>query len=232
MNSKIKVLLIDTIGWITSICIIFFFFTLWLYSYNQIDNPLKEAWSLTVSILSALATIGAAIIAANLFNDWRESQTGINRSELAKNTQTSLYKLVSYLDYYHQYVMTQKHIFIAKSFPEISQNFIDQAEKIANECEERRSIFRNECEELYKQFLIDLKIYEKTFDTDLNLDLSRIRYYRGSIGGMLRDLSQSKSVFELNRMTNHMKTSKKLFNKEILDIVNSEMSQYINLKVK
>ena len=49
---------------------------------------------------------------------------------------------------------------------------------------------------------------------------------------MLRDLSQSKSVFELNRMTNHMKTSKKLFNKEILDIVNSEMSQYINLKVK
>ncbi|EMD1508305.1 TPA: hypothetical protein ACHTP6_002763, partial [Acinetobacter baumannii] len=89
MNQKIKVLLIDTIGWITSICIIFFFFTLWLYSYNQIDNPLKEAWSLMVSILSALATIGAAIIAASLFNDWRDSQTGLNRSELARNTQTS-----------------------------------------------------------------------------------------------------------------------------------------------
>jgi len=71
MNQKIKVLLIDTIGWITSICIIFFFFTLWLYSYNQIDNPLKEAWSLMVNILSALATIGAAIIAAKLYNDWR-----------------------------------------------------------------------------------------------------------------------------------------------------------------
>nr|EKW7309797.1 hypothetical protein [Acinetobacter baumannii]EMB4108976.1 hypothetical protein [Acinetobacter baumannii] len=228
----IKVLLIDTIGWITSICIIFFFFTLWLYSYNQIDNPLKEAWSLMVSILSALATIGAAIIAASLFNDWRDSQTGLNRSELARNTQTSLYKLVSYLDYYHKYVMTQKHLWNSKNFPEISKNLIDQAEKIPNECEERRSIFRNECEELYKQFLIDLKIYEKTFDSDLNLDLDRIRHYRGCIGGMLRDLSQSKSAFELNAMTNHLKNSEKLFNKEILDIVTSEMSQYINLKVK
>ncbi len=49
---------------------------------------------------------------------------------------------------------------------------------------------------------------------------------------MLRDLSQSKSAFELNAMTNHLKNSEKLFNKEILDIVTSEMSQYINLKVK
>nr|WP_254799144.1 hypothetical protein [Acinetobacter nosocomialis] len=49
----------------------FFFFTLWLYSYNQIDQPLKEAWSLTISMLSASATIGAAIIATILFNDWR-----------------------------------------------------------------------------------------------------------------------------------------------------------------
>ncbi|SSS48077.1 Uncharacterised protein [Acinetobacter baumannii] len=49
---------------------------------------------------------------------------------------------------------------------------------------------------------------------------------------MLRDLSQSKSVFELNSMTSQMKNSKKLFEEKILDIVTSEMSQYINLKVK
>ncbi|MGK8800937.1 hypothetical protein [Acinetobacter seifertii] len=232
MNQKIKVLLIDTCGWIISICIIFFFFTLWLYSYNNVEYPLKEAWSLTISMLSALATIGAAIIAAMLFNDWRVSQTGVNRSELAKNTQTSFYKLVSYLDYYHKYVMNQKHLWSSKNFPEISQTFIDQAEKIPQECEEKRSIFRNECEELYKQFQIDLKIYEKTFDINLNLDLDRIRFYRGSIGGMLRDLSQSKSEAELNRMTSYLKSSEKLFNENIVNIVTAEMSQYINLKVK
>ncbi|ENW33965.1 hypothetical protein [Acinetobacter baumannii] len=80
MNQKIKVILIDTFGWITSICIIFFFFTLWLYSYNDIESPLKEAWSLTISLLSALATLGAAIIAAKLFNDWREQEEYNQRS--------------------------------------------------------------------------------------------------------------------------------------------------------
>lgn len=81
MNQKIKGLLIDTCGWITSICIIFFFFTLWLYSYNKIDQPLKEAWSLTISMLSALATIGAAIIAATLFNDWKEQEKYNQKNE-------------------------------------------------------------------------------------------------------------------------------------------------------
>lgn len=230
MNQRIKVLLIDTCGWIISICIIFFFFTLWLYSYNDIDQPLKEAWSLTISMLSALATIGAAIIAAMLFNDWRESQTGINRSDFARNTQTSLYNLASHLDYYHEFVKTRKALWCGKDFPDVSQNFIDQAEKIPKECAEIRNIFRSECEELYKQFLIDLRIYEKTFDSDLNLDLSKILYYRGIIGGMLRDLSEAKSACELNKMTSFLKNSEKSFNKEILDIVTAEMSQYINLK--
>ncbi|MDC5139058.1 hypothetical protein NRA28_05135, partial [Acinetobacter baumannii] len=63
MNQETKSLLITVCGWIISISISFFFFILWLYSYNQIDAPLKEAWSLTISMLSALTTIGAAIIA-------------------------------------------------------------------------------------------------------------------------------------------------------------------------
>ncbi|WPP58236.1 hypothetical protein SOI76_12405 [Acinetobacter pittii] len=71
MKTELKTLLIDVCFWIISICIIFFFFILLLYSHNTIDNPLKEAWSLTIGILSALTTIGAAIIAAYLFNDWK-----------------------------------------------------------------------------------------------------------------------------------------------------------------
>lgn len=71
MKAEIRTFLIDTCCWIIFISIIFFFFTLWLFSYNNIDNPLKESWSLTVSILSALATIGAAIIASRLFQNWK-----------------------------------------------------------------------------------------------------------------------------------------------------------------
>ncbi|WDZ50157.1 hypothetical protein LF296_12585 [Acinetobacter vivianii] len=79
MKKDIRVLVIDTCGWITSISIVIFFFTLWLYSYNNIQEPLKESWSIAFNSLSALATIGAAIIAANLFTDWRDSQKYQNK---------------------------------------------------------------------------------------------------------------------------------------------------------
>lgn len=59
-----------------------------------------------------------------------------------------------------------------------------------------------------------------------------MRLYKGSISGMLRLLSQSKSNFELNGMTSHMKNSQKVFNKDILDPLTAEMSQYINIKVE
>ncbi|MBJ8481061.1 hypothetical protein I6M70_17015 [Acinetobacter pittii] len=71
MKAEIRTFVIDTCCWVVTISIIFFFFTLWLFSYNNIDEPLKESWSNTVSLLSALATIGAAIIASRLFQNWK-----------------------------------------------------------------------------------------------------------------------------------------------------------------
>ncbi|MDC4683908.1 hypothetical protein NQ809_09070, partial [Acinetobacter baumannii] len=71
MKTELKTLLIDVCFWIISICIIFFFFVLLIYSHNLIDNPLKEAFSLTLGLISEISTIGAAIIAAYLLNDWK-----------------------------------------------------------------------------------------------------------------------------------------------------------------
>lgn len=91
MKKDIKIVLIDTCGWIGSLSVIVFFFTLLLYSHNNIQDPLKEAWSITFSSLSALATIGAAIIAANLFNDWKDQH---NKTILAPEA-IELYKLIN-----------------------------------------------------------------------------------------------------------------------------------------
>lgn len=65
-------LVVDTFGWIACSIVIFFFFTLWLFSYNNIDEPLKDAWSISATVFAALTALGAAYIAANLFNDWKE----------------------------------------------------------------------------------------------------------------------------------------------------------------
>ncbi|MFW1841950.1 hypothetical protein ACG9YY_03130 [Acinetobacter pittii] len=71
MKTEIRTFLIDTCFWVISISIIFFFFIFFLYSHNNINDPLKESFSLTISLFSALATLGAAIIAARLFQNWK-----------------------------------------------------------------------------------------------------------------------------------------------------------------
>ncbi|MGU3311835.1 hypothetical protein [Acinetobacter sp. M5A5_2a] len=83
MKTELRTLLIDICFWIISICIIFFFFILLIYSHNTIDNPLKEAFTLTIGLISALTTIGAAIIAAYLFNDWKAQHNKSMEVQLA-----------------------------------------------------------------------------------------------------------------------------------------------------
>lgn len=86
MRKDIKIKIIDVFGAVSSLAVIFFFFTLWLFSYNSIDQPLKEAWTSTISFLSVLATLGTAIIATLLFNDWRDEKN----FELENNLLTNI----------------------------------------------------------------------------------------------------------------------------------------------
>ncbi|MGN5765683.1 hypothetical protein ACNQO6_15215 [Acinetobacter calcoaceticus] len=82
MHPQARKFIIDVCGFVTSLTIIYFFFSLWLFSYNQIDEPLKESWSVTVGFLSAAATIGAAIIAAKLISNWKQQS---QYNEIIKN---------------------------------------------------------------------------------------------------------------------------------------------------
>ncbi|WP_288421043.1 hypothetical protein [uncultured Acinetobacter sp.] len=83
MKKETKIFLIYTCVYIISISILVFFSTLWLYSYNNINDALKESWTIAFSCISALTTIGAAIIAAYLFNDWRDQHNKQVQNSLA-----------------------------------------------------------------------------------------------------------------------------------------------------
>ena len=76
-------MVVDTFGWIACSIVIFFFFTLWLFSYNNIDEPLKDAWSISATVFAALTALGATIIAAYLFNDWRHQHNKTVEKEMA-----------------------------------------------------------------------------------------------------------------------------------------------------
>ncbi|MDI1225220.1 hypothetical protein [Acinetobacter sp.] len=84
MNADIKKTLSNTFGIILCLGVIFFFFIYILYLHNEVHEALKEAWTVSLSLLSVLATLGAAYIASSLFNDWK--------TEFNKNTENEYLK--------------------------------------------------------------------------------------------------------------------------------------------
>ncbi|WP_151964152.1 hypothetical protein [Acinetobacter oleivorans] len=90
MKTEIRTFLINACFWVISISIIFFFFILFLYSHNNINDPLKESFSLTISLFSALATLGAAIIAARLFQNWKTQHSFTEQIKILSHMLMSL----------------------------------------------------------------------------------------------------------------------------------------------
>ncbi|HCJ0464166.1 TPA: hypothetical protein OMQ61_001141 [Acinetobacter baumannii] len=180
MKTELKTLLIDVCFWIISICIIFFFFVLLIYSHNLIDNPLKEAFSLTLGLISALSTIGAAIIAAYLFNDWKvqhnksmEVQLAlimIEKFELFDEQISLLYGQIA-IPYDHR---DQRHLELAvNDFKEYKQNklleirisFLKASASIENFYS-----FSGDDEEVKYQLKMAKSAFKKFSDACLNID--------------------------------------------------------------
>lgn len=82
MNKDIKSLLVNTFGTILCLLVIFFFVTYILFLHNGVQGALKESWSASLTFFSVLATLGAAVIAAYLFNDWRTQADHQTNKEL------------------------------------------------------------------------------------------------------------------------------------------------------
>ncbi|MDP7846557.1 hypothetical protein QWI42_11270, partial [Acinetobacter pittii] len=67
MNDKIFKLIIDISGWVATLTIIFFFSTLLLFSHNNINEPLKESWSLSINFFASIGTLSAVFVAIYAF---------------------------------------------------------------------------------------------------------------------------------------------------------------------
>ncbi|WP_267581518.1 hypothetical protein [Acinetobacter pittii] len=231
MNQETKSLLIDVCGWIISISIIFFFFTLWLYSYNGIDDPLKEAWSLTISLLSAFATIGAAIVAASLFNHWKDSQTGVNRSELAKNIQINLIELKNLCDYHFDILATDIILDKATEDPNISKYFIAGRNERYHLYEDEKKDFKAEYSKLLKKLILSIRVYESIFSIILlpekeTFHFNAYSYHLAAIYTALHDQYEYEELKQLERSTEKLKYDMENI---YMKIITEETSKYINL---
>lgn len=111
MEKDLRVKIIDVFGAVSSLAVIFFFFTLWLFSYNSVEEPLKEAWSSSISFLSVLSTLAAAYLAVLLFSDWRDPESFRNKRELADRIWNDFDKLKIHLLAFNDYYTEAKEVF-------------------------------------------------------------------------------------------------------------------------
>lgn len=93
MGKKTKDFIICVVGWVCFITFVFYIGTRCYLSINQSADYIKDSLSNSISFLSAVSTIGAAVIAAYLFSDWREQSQFEEKREIAKNLLISLLEL-------------------------------------------------------------------------------------------------------------------------------------------
>ncbi|MRT38797.1 hypothetical protein GJV03_16635 [Acinetobacter sp. RIT698] len=191
--------------------------------------PLKESLSITASFFGGFSTLVAAYIATHLYEDWRVSQTAINRAELAKNTQLSLYSLVCLCTFYYKLAFNKKAILNGVDLPGINEDFKNRAKLLPWECHVLKNEFKNEFDVLFKKFELSLLMYERSFDMQFKVDQSHLDNYRFAIGGVLRDLSQSKSKSEINLMAAHMNKMQSEFEEHFVKKITAETSKHINI---
>lgn len=227
MKNEILRFIIDVCGYIASIIIIFFFFTLWLYSYNSIDDALKNSWEVSSSIFSALATLGSAVIAAKLFNNWKESQTGINRSELSKKILSDMIELKEYCDYHYEH--TRMELIFSRNNDEISEEDFVALKKYYIE---RRLEFISEYERISKCLILNIRTYEYAFNIELihQMETKLFHGYKTLIIIIYGMLSERKPKDEILHFHNtHFKEEKDRFKEEYFEKIIKETKKYVNL---
>ncbi|HCU1861842.1 TPA: hypothetical protein OUH79_002147 [Acinetobacter baumannii] len=160
---------------IASILFIFYF-------YWGVPSPLSNSLTIATTLFGGLATLGASIIAAYLFNDWRHIKTADNKSELAREVLRSLITIQATLDQFYRQAMMHAH------YPDKNSRSI---------CEDLRSELKTEIPQLLKDFRINLGIYELVCSEEILKDdehLFGFNQYLYAINAVFREIIESKKT--------------------------------------
>ena len=188
MNSDIKSLLIRVCGTISYLIVIFFFVTFILFLHNDVKDAFKEAWSVSVSFLSVLASLGAAVIAAYLFTDWRIVQRAQSKSEISKKVISSLIKLKSDADKYHFNVQFHAKAYEYQHDKDISKDYKLRCLNEAKNSQKEKDEYDSNLETNLINFFELLDLYESIFNEILLEEADReikFKVYFFSINGLL-----------------------------------------------
>ena len=72
------------------VSLLFLFSFLWIiFDFNKSPNSLKDTWTILSSLFGGYATLIAAYVATQLFNDWRDSHNANIKNNLIEKVLNS-----------------------------------------------------------------------------------------------------------------------------------------------
>ncbi len=130
MKSDLRNFLIKTCFWIAALSAVFFFIIFEIFKITKVSQAFKESLSVSVSFLSAVATIGAAIIAARLFQTWKTQHSYVEQIKfLSQMLETISEVQTSLIDARKNHSLVEIILGLQTS-PNLDMLFLEQLEKI------------------------------------------------------------------------------------------------------
>ncbi|WP_396235238.1 hypothetical protein [Acinetobacter baumannii] len=130
MKSDLRKFLIKTCFWIIALSMGFFFIIFEIFKITKISQAFKESLSVSVSFLSALATIGAAIIAARLFQTWKTQHSYVEQIEILSQMLETISEVQTKFRDARKNHNLVEIILGLQTTPNLDMLFLEQLEKI------------------------------------------------------------------------------------------------------
>lgn len=130
MEPKLKHFLINTCLWVFGLAIIFSIIIFAILYIEKVQQPFKETLTISVSFLSAVATLGAAIIAARLFQTWKTQHSYVEQIKILSQMLEKVSEIQKNLGAARKNANLAGIILSENPTPTLDTIFLEQADKI------------------------------------------------------------------------------------------------------
>lgn len=191
---------VSTIILITSFCSIYLFaliFCIYINSNSQILSTLKDSLSTTSSFFGGIATLVAAYIASQLFNDWRDEKefeivkdSSLELLQAALNLNSTIESIMVIVFEFENFTDTDEYENYIKTCNDLSKNFLNNIIDIKNKNNKYHGLvldFENDekffsqndlqlASDLFKEIHDNVLITVKNYNNNTNIELNEIDY--------------------------------------------------------
>lgn len=134
-----------------------------LYFYWGDVTAVKDSLSTIAGFFGGFATLGAAVIAAYLFNDWKDEQLGVTRSQISKEVLEILVKLTADAESYYFKATSYAGIYEQQHSRDLSREYLFSTILEARNSHQMKAEYNAKLDSNLIIFFEKIKLYETVF---------------------------------------------------------------------